>query len=26
MDVATLDALKDFVERRKREGGAPTDF
>ena len=26
MDIATLDALRDFVERRKREGGAPTDF
>ena len=26
MDVATREELKDFVERRKREGGAPTDF
>ncbi len=26
MDVAIRDELADFVERRKREGGAPTDF
>ena len=26
MDVATRDELKNFVERRKHEGGAPTDF
>jgi trimethylamine--corrinoid protein Co-methyltransferase len=26
MDVATRDELKDFVDRRKAEGGAPTDF
>ena len=26
MDIARRDALKDFVERRKSEGGAPTDF
>jgi trimethylamine--corrinoid protein Co-methyltransferase len=26
MDVAILDELTDFVERRKSEGGAPTDF
>jgi len=26
MDAATRDELKDFVERRKHEGGAPTDF
>jgi trimethylamine--corrinoid protein Co-methyltransferase len=26
MDVAILDELTEFVERRKSEGGAPTDF
>jgi trimethylamine---corrinoid protein Co-methyltransferase len=26
MDVAICDELTEFVERRKREGGAPTDF
>ena len=26
MDVAVRDQLADFVERRKSEGGAPTDF
>ncbi len=26
LDVARKDALVDYVERRKREGGAPTDF
>ena len=26
MDLAIRDELKAFVERRKREGGAPTDF
>jgi len=26
MDEGQHEALKDFVERRKREGGAPTDF
>jgi len=26
MDAGAHEALKDFVERRKREGGAPTDF
>jgi trimethylamine--corrinoid protein Co-methyltransferase len=26
MDVAVRDELADFVARRKREGGAPTDF
>ncbi len=26
MDEAAHDALIDFVGRRKREGGAPTDF
>ncbi|MBG1231921.1 trimethylamine methyltransferase family protein [Aestuariivirga litoralis] len=26
MDEGVHEALKDFVERRKREGGAPTDF
>ena len=26
MDTATREELKMFVERRKREGGAPTDF
>lgn len=26
MDPATEEELDDFVERRKREGGAPTDF
>lgn len=26
MDVAVAEELSEFVERRKREGGAPTDF
>jgi trimethylamine--corrinoid protein Co-methyltransferase len=26
MDTAIREELKMFVERRKREGGAPTDF
>jgi len=26
LDVAAHDALKDFVEQRRAEGGAPTDF
>ena len=26
MDAAVRDELSDFVERRKREGGAPTDY
>ena len=26
MDVAIRDELRDFVARRKSEGGAPTDF
>ena len=26
LDAAIAEELKDFVERRKREGGAPTDF
>ena len=26
MDPATAEELQDFVDRRKREGGAPTDF
>ncbi len=26
IDPAVRDELNDFVERRKREGGAPTDF
>lgn len=26
MDAAIRDALADFVDRRKSEGGAPTDF
>ena len=26
MDIAVRDELADFVERRKAEGGAPTDF
>ena len=26
MDAAIRAELDDFVERRKREGGAPTDF
>jgi len=26
LDPAIAEELKEFVERRKREGGAPTDF
>jgi trimethylamine--corrinoid protein Co-methyltransferase len=26
LDAAIAEELKEFVERRKREGGAPTDF
>jgi trimethylamine--corrinoid protein Co-methyltransferase len=26
LDPAIEEELRDFVERRKREGGAPTDF
>ena len=26
MDEAVREELEEFVERRKREGGAPTDF
>jgi trimethylamine--corrinoid protein Co-methyltransferase len=26
MDEAIKEELKDFVDRRKAEGGAPTDF
>jgi len=26
MDEAITEELKDFVDRRKAEGGAPTDF
>ncbi|MEM9358462.1 MAG: trimethylamine methyltransferase family protein, partial [Pseudomonadota bacterium] len=26
MDIAIREELADFVERRKREGGAKTDF
>jgi len=26
LEISRRDALADFVARRKREGGAPTDF